>query len=809
MSRDYDADSFFDTQPVNLTGAYDRGDTPPRNHTPPRHTPDTLTGVSPDSSPSHTYTKTNSASMAHNKHRDTKKHSDSSYSRTYSEYSDRRRSRSKSYESYTDDDFEESDHSDYGDRRTPRRGTGDRHRGSKGRSLHRAYSGSSTHSTTTSVYGKPSYRPRNKATKRTGRSQSHTGGAKVSPREPDVVAKRMLSARLHTINRLRNDYGDLEQKYDELLRENKLLKTLQRRQDKVINKYEGQENELGDMLSRHNNEVEHLRKKLQKYKHDNLDKDRRLRDQNDEVLKTQSALKRMKAIVKDKNLLERDELSRKLGDTQDELEEKKTRVQELEKYIENLKKNHRVEINEIKAKQRESEHQLEELQHEHAKLKITLKEKEKELDIKNIYSNRVIRASTKLSNSLSTTPMPTPRKVRTANKAVQAVDISEFNKPPTKTKEEVSPRDVLPQEDSFEKQLQRQRDLERQQEEDRRRLEEDEKKRKEQEEAARILRELDFGGLHRETSADRKRREEEEELARERERRRKQDAEAKKAKEEQERREIEERERREREERERREREQKEKEEAERREQERLEEQERERIDQEEREKQAKIDEDRRKKDLLLARLRDIDAGKNPPPDSPEESRKNYNFSDPIVNLHNGLPSHPPDEAKNSAKKKKKKSLEGNDGFAVGGYAPSFGRRVHAKPQKKSDWLFDEDNSEKKSPTPEKKSNLMSDLFGNTPDDKPRASLGDDIFTTSTKAKPVADKNAYPWEKGVDVATARGGRRATNNLFSDDDDENDKLLPRRPRHNNNTMYDAKPAVNAIDDFDDDIEEVIL
>ncbi|XP_070567491.1 lebercilin-like isoform X6 [Ptychodera flava] len=823
-SNDYDdTDSFFDTEPKPLKGEYNRGNTTPERR---NYSPSININNSGQRSPTASYTISpepkssarRSDKMAQ-KSKTGRRQSYDNQSRQYSGYSDTKSyAKSNHYDSYSDDDFE-SDHDSEYDKRSPRKG---KFGSSRTNTLRRTYSGSTTYSTS-SAYGnyrpkashsdKPyvrEYRPyhRNKGTgRKTRKGRSQSQGSKISPREPDMVAKRMLSARLHSISRLKNELGELRHEYDDVVRENKLLRALQRKQERAIDKFEGQQNELGELLSRHNNEVEHLQKRVQRLKGDNLDKERRLRDKDDELMKTQNTLKRMKAIVKEKNLMERDELDRKLHDTQEELDRKDKRVQDLERYIENLKKNHKVESTELRIKQREYDSQLQHLQHEYDKLRITLKEKEKELEVRNIYSNRVFRAPTKLSHSVSATPQPTPRKVKTANKAVQVVDLSEDDKPAPvvtaieeKTIEEVEeeeeeeeepPREEIPppRMNSFDKEKERQRQLE----EDKKRMAAYDEEQRQREEAARILRELDMSSNQQESDEQRKREEEErlemEKKKQERERREREQRD----RELQERREREERERREREERER-----KEREEAERRERERQE------LEEKEQAEKAKVDEERRKKDLLLAKMREIDAGKDRSPSGSAKTHKQYMFSDPIENLHNGVPSHPTDGSHSG---KKKKPVEENDDLEFGSYAPSFGRRAEkTKPKPKGDWLQFMDDSgtpERKNSPPEKKSELMSNLFGTETTEKAKPTLGDNIFTAATKAKPVADKDAYPWEKDVNVVKA--GRRTSN--FDDNND--DKLLPRRPRDSNALFTTSKPTVNAIDDIEDDIEEVIL
>ena len=68
----------------------------------------------------------------------------------------------------------------------------------------------------------------------------------------------------------------------------------------------------------------------------------------------------------------------------------------------------------------------------------------------------------------------------------------------------------------------------------------------------------------------------------------------------------------------------------------------------------------------------------------------------------------------------------------------------------------------------------------------------DDVFSSRKQNVPVSDKkSSFPWEGSSDKPTTPN-----------------KILPLRPRANNSTIHN-KPTVRAIDDFDDDLEEVVL
>ena len=101
------------------------------------------------------------------------------------------------------------------------------------------------------------------AANNTKRSNS-IASSQASPRNTEVQ-KRMLSAKGHTISRLRNEFNQLQQEHDETMRENKLLKQLQRRQERALSKYDAEESELPQMLKKHSAELDSMRRRIRKY----------------------------------------------------------------------------------------------------------------------------------------------------------------------------------------------------------------------------------------------------------------------------------------------------------------------------------------------------------------------------------------------------------------------------------------------------------------------------------------------------------------------------------------------------------------
>lgn len=351
-------------------------------------------------------------------------------------------------------------------------------------------------------------------------------------------------------------------------------------------------------------------------------------------------------------------------------------------------------------------------------------------------------------------------------------------------------------------------------------------------------------------AADRRMREERERMKQEAEERRQRE------------REREEREERERKKKEKREREERERRERERQEQERRAAEERKRMEEERKrfEDDVTIQAERKKKDEILQKLREIDEGgqnlkkdkkkdpfsgdqffvteaKEDSQDSMASSKKSYTFSKPIENLHKGKPARKDDNANvlfggvNKSQSTNVGRRRDIDSIETGGYNPTFGPRrpvANSTSTSKTFSLFDDDDSKTTSTMPAKpaqKSKLMAELFGNKDDDSPKHN---DIFSSSkppTK-KTNQSRNTLPWEDdGISNRKQSGSLFKTNrensatlfgggSAFVNDEDlrksqaQSNASLPRRPKQPTTTFH-TRPTVNAIDNVDDDIEEVIL
>ncbi|XP_011677303.2 lebercilin isoform X3 [Strongylocentrotus purpuratus] len=891
MSSNHVNDSFFDSdgdqdkeEPFTLKGEYHRSVTPPSHssNSPHNDKPDSGNRTAGKTSQGHSRSSTSGNFTADSDTMSSHKR-DSSGS-----YHDRSRSRTPDYS----DSFDSEDSMQDSRRGSPVRNRKSTRRSAASTSTSRYNSGTSKDSRSTyRSYGRATKPSVKKAPKKkgVGRSQSVTA-AQQSPRSTEVT-RRMLSAKGHTINKLRSDFDDLRRKYDDAIRENKLMKQLQRRQEASLAKFEDKDEELPQLLRSHAAEVDNLRERLRRTQDREKDKDRRLKDKNEELNRLNDELKKLRHLADNKHLLDRDKLQRKVDRLQDNFDEKERRVNELEKHVENMKKNVRHDSEQWKQREREYRARVAYLEEENQTTKFQLKEKEKELDIRNIYSHRVMKPPAKLNNTLNSTPRPLAQTRATSNDDIKntkpaptikrsssAEENRKTDHTPRPPKPEVKP-EVKPEEKKVTPRIEEKKQLS---EHDKILLDLDggfkplpPPAKKDDD----ILNDLDNEIKKRERLDEEKMRSEQrmkrekEEQQRKRQadeeewrRRLKQEEEETKRKEEEE---------------QRKERERKQKEEAlvksstfvtddkapktpifngassdeednvpffgskpkkapysrpkgapppssntsysgaavnsvrdlhkyssnarrnsggskpnsresgdnneRKREEEDLAAQRK-----KQKEESERLAEERRKKDILLAKMRDLDTKP-----ASGGTKKDYKFTQPIENLHNGKPSHPDLQGSPNSTPKKKPAADTDAVF--GSYAPTFGRRAAAgdKPPVKKGGLFDDDDDDdsddifatpKPKPTDKSKdrrSNFFSDNKSTTPN-KGRNSFEGSVFSQSTKAKPVADNATLPWEKKT---------QPQGNLFGQANKPNG-LTVNLPK-------------SSFDDFDDDIEEVML
>uniref|UniRef100_A0A8C3A6A9 Lebercilin LCA5 n=1 Tax=Cyclopterus lumpus TaxID=8103 RepID=A0A8C3A6A9_CYCLU len=228
-------------------------------------------------------------------------------------------------------------------------------------------------------------------------TQQHRRGVRsrskesTPPKDLDLVTKRMLSARLLKINELRNSLAELQQRTDELQKENRVLRQLQVRQEKALHRYDDTESEISQLLSRHTNETHVLRERLRRTQERERAAERRMKDGEEQMQRSQATIARLKKLVDQRDLGARDELSRRLDEEKTRAQQAEHRIKELERSMELSSSSYQRQLAAERKKTIGAQEEIRTLQEELERLTNKLKEKERELDAKNIYANRMMK----------------------------------------------------------------------------------------------------------------------------------------------------------------------------------------------------------------------------------------------------------------------------------------------------------------------------------------------------------------------------------------------------------------------------------
>uniref|UniRef100_A0A3B4AZ24 Lebercilin domain-containing protein n=1 Tax=Periophthalmus magnuspinnatus TaxID=409849 RepID=A0A3B4AZ24_9GOBI len=226
------------------------------------------------------------------------------------------------------------------------------------------------------------------------RKGAHSQSKESSPsKDLDLVTKRMLSARLLKINELRNALAELQQHTNELQKENRVLRQLQLRQEKALHRYDDTESEISQLISRHSNEVHVLRERLRRTQERERTVERRLKESEGQLLRSQATVARLKKLVNQRDLGQRDELTRKLDEEKGLRQEAERKIKELERSAELSAGSFQRQLMSEKKKAIIAQEEVRTVQEEVERLTNKLKEKDRELDAKNIYANRMLKLS--------------------------------------------------------------------------------------------------------------------------------------------------------------------------------------------------------------------------------------------------------------------------------------------------------------------------------------------------------------------------------------------------------------------------------
>ncbi|XP_061560979.1 lebercilin isoform X1 [Phycodurus eques] len=230
---------------------------------------------------------------------------------------------------------------------------------------------------------------------RPGRGRAVRSHSKESPppKDLDPLTRQMLSGRLLKINELRNVHAELQLRIAELQKENRVLKQLQTRQEKALRNYTDAESKISQMLSCHANETHVLRERLRRARERERAAERRLKEKDERLLRSHDAAGRMKKLLEQRQLGERQELSCQLDQERARTHEAQLKIKELERNSELSNGSHQRQLAAERKKTLSAQDDIKSLQKELEQLANKLREKERELETRNIYAHRTGKVS--------------------------------------------------------------------------------------------------------------------------------------------------------------------------------------------------------------------------------------------------------------------------------------------------------------------------------------------------------------------------------------------------------------------------------
>ncbi|KAG9486245.1 hypothetical protein GDO78_009026 [Eleutherodactylus coqui] len=205
------------------------------------------------------------------------------------------------------------------------------------------------------------------------------------------ITRRILSAQVHNIKVLKDELCEVQRSLGDVKCQNRLLTRLQRRHLKALQKYEGSEGSVHHLITQHSNEVGALRENLRAAQRSERGLSLRLKTAEGELLKTKDNLLRLQRLAEDKNLKEREELSKKLSRLSVKMELQSSKEKVLEKQLHLTTRFYNRQLALESKKTSEARGTARRLQDQILLLQQTVKKKERELHIKNIYAHRIPR----------------------------------------------------------------------------------------------------------------------------------------------------------------------------------------------------------------------------------------------------------------------------------------------------------------------------------------------------------------------------------------------------------------------------------
>lgn len=158
------------------------------------------------------------------------------------------------------------------------------------------------------------------------------------------VRQRVLSARRLRMKTLQNQLADCQQHISELAHENRILRTVHKRQDQALNKYESTNAELPQLLHSHAEEIRIWQSKYKTLQQQNKELTFKMKQKDAQILAFSDQNKYLTQLNKDKNLEDRQKLTDQVQRMEMKLQEKDNEMKLLARKLQLETKSFKIQV---------------------------------------------------------------------------------------------------------------------------------------------------------------------------------------------------------------------------------------------------------------------------------------------------------------------------------------------------------------------------------------------------------------------------------------------------------------------------------
>lgn len=158
------------------------------------------------------------------------------------------------------------------------------------------------------------------------------------------VRQRVLSARRLRMKTLQNQLADCQQHISELAHENRILRTVHKRQDQALKKYESTNAELPTLLHSHAEEIRIWQSKYKTLQHQNKELTFKMKQRDAQILAFSDQNKYLSQLNKDKNLEDRQKLTDQVQKMEIKLQEKDNEMKLLARKLQLETKSFKIQV---------------------------------------------------------------------------------------------------------------------------------------------------------------------------------------------------------------------------------------------------------------------------------------------------------------------------------------------------------------------------------------------------------------------------------------------------------------------------------